>query len=438
MVDIQLISKVLQTSSIDILLNNEITAEYFPEYRDEVDFIFDHYEKYGNVPDKATFLNKFPDVELVDVSESDKYLIDTIREEYLYYRSVPVITKAAELLKSNSNTAAEYLINAMRYLQPEYDIGGVDIIRQARERYNQYQERKNHQEDWFFTCGFEELDELMQCIKRVEEFLVIVARTNMGKSFVLEKICTHIWEIGYNVGYISPEMSASSIGYRFDTLYKNYSNKGLMWSKNGVDDAEYEKYIEDITTRKNSFVVATPADFNRQITVTKLKNWIKKYKLDCIAIDGITYLSDERYMRGDNKTTMLTHISEDLISLSVELKVPVLVVVQANRNGVIEADKDGVPELESIRDSDGIAMNATKVLSIRQTKEGVLKIIVKKNRYGTVGGEVAYNWDIDTGSFTYLPMADDAIQSRERDTTASENKRKRGHNNASENKEDVF
>lgn len=433
MVDLQLISKVLQTGSINILLDNDITADFFPEYRDEIDFIFEHYEKYGNVPDKATFSHEFEDFQILEVSESDKYLIDTIREEYLYYRSVPVITKAAELLKSDSNKAAEYLINEMRYLQPEYDIGGIDIVKQAKDRYNQYQDRKNHQEDWFFTCGFPELDELLHCIQRVEELLVIVARTNMGKSYILEKICTHIWEIGYNVGYISPEMSASSVGYRFDTLYKNFSNKGLIWSKDGVNDSDYEKYIDELTDRKNRFIVATPQDFGRQITVTKLKNWIKKYKLDCIAVDGITYLSDERYKRGDSKTTMLTNISEDLIALSVELKVPVFVVVQANRSGVIENDKDAVPELESIRDSDGIAMNATKVLSIRQTKEGVLKMEVKKNRYGGVGGKLAYSWDIDTGTFTYLPVTDDAIQEEKENV-----KKNRQRKKAETDKEDVF
>ena len=42
---------------------------------------------YGNVPDKATFLAKFNEFELVDVEESDKYLIDKIREEYNYYKA---------------------------------------------------------------------------------------------------------------------------------------------------------------------------------------------------------------------------------------------------------------------------------------------------------------------------------------------------------------
>ena len=110
--------------------------------------------------------------------------------------------------------------------------------------------------------------------------------------------------------------------------------------------------------------------------------------------------------RNDNVTTSLTNISEDLMILSVELGIPVLVVVQANRSGSVQ-EESGTPELESIRDSDGISHNASKVISIRQTKLG-LEMGIKKNRYGAVGGKLLYNWNIDTGDFMFIPTYDDA------------------------------
>ena len=408
MVALQIISKCLSTQDISIIENNILTKEYFVGYENEYQFLIDHKKEYGNVPDKATFLSKFPEVDIVEVTESDRYLVDTIREEYLYYKSVPVVQKVAELLKTDANAAAEYMVHAMKDLQPNYRLGGIDIIADADERYNQFIERREHQSDYFFTCGFEELDDLIHGIQREEELFVIFARTNQGKSWVLEKMCTHIWQIGYNVGYISPEMGASSVGYRFDTLNKNFSNKGLMWGKDDVDEEEYAEYLKSLKDTKNKFIVATPNDFDRKITVTKLKNWIQQYKLDIVAVDGITYMTDERYKRGDTKTTTLTNISEDLMSLSMEMRVPILIVVQANRGGVANDDMDGTPELETIRDSDGISHNASKVISIRQTKDGILKIEVKKQRFGAVGGKLNYQWDINTGSFVFVPSYDDA------------------------------
>lgn len=408
MVSLQIISKILATKDSSILEDNLLTRDYFVGYENEYDFLVQHEKEYGAVPDKATFLSKFPDVELVEVTESDKYLVDTIREEYLYYKSVPVVQKIAELLKTDSNAAAEYMIHAVKELQPTYRLGGTDIISQAEERYKQFKDRKENQDEWFFTTGFEELDDLIHGIQREEELFVIFARTNQGKSWVLEKICTHIWEIGFNVGYISPEMGANSVGYRFDTLHQNFSNRGLMWGKDDIDEEEYLKYINTLKTTKNQFVVATPVDFDRKITITKLRNWVKENKLDILAIDGIKYLSDERYKRGDNLTTSLTNISEDLMALSIELHVPVLVVVQSNRSGVVAEDEDETPDLESIRDSDGISHNASKVLSLRQTKDGVLKMGIKKSRFGSVGGKLNYQWDIDTGEFVHIPAEDDA------------------------------
>jgi replicative DNA helicase len=433
MVALQIISKILATKDSRILEDNLLSKEYFVGYEDEYEFLVKHEKEYGSVPDKATFLAKFPDIDLVEVTESDRYLVDTIREEYLYYRSVPVVQKVAELLKSDANAAAEYMIQAMKDLQPNYRLGGVNIIADAEERFNQFLERKEHQQDWFFTCGFEELDELIHGIQREEELFVIFARTNQGKSWVLEKMCTHVWQIGYNVGYISPEMGASSIGYRFDTLNKNFSNRGLMWGKEEIDEKEYSDYLKTLKTTKNSFIVATPNDFDRKITVTKLKNWIQQYKLDLIAVDGITYMTDERYKRGDNKTTTLTNISEDLMSLSMEMKVPILIVVQANREGVVQDDNDGTPELETVRDSDGISHNASKVISIRQTKDGILKMGVKKQRFGAVGGKLNYQWDINTGTFVWIPSEDDATRPEKKERAIKREKKK-----FSGDKSDVF
>ena len=434
MVALQILSKILATQDLSIVEDNLLSQEYFVGYESEYDFLVQHKKEYGNVPDKATFLAKFPDIDLVDVTESDRYLVDTIREEHLYYKSVPVVQHIAELLKTDANAAVEYMLQAKNELQPQYNLGGVDIIANAEDRYDQFMERKEHQDSWFFTCGFEELDELIHGIQREEELFVIFARTNQGKSWVLEKMCTHVWQIGYNVGYVSPEMGATSIGYRFDTLYKNFSNKGLMWGKDDIDEKEYKEYLNTLKTTKNKFIVATPNDFDKKITVTKLKKWIQQYQLNMVAVDGITYMTDERFKRGDNKTTTLTNISEDLMSLSMEMKVPILIVVQANRTGVVEDDESGgTPELESIRDSDGISHNASKVISLRQTKDGVLKLEVKKQRFGAVGGKLNYKWDINTGAFVFVPSFDDAEPEQKTERKVREVKKKFSHD-----KEDVF
>lgn len=404
MVQVQIISKILETSDNSIIEENFLTDEYFIGYEEEFAFIQEHLKKYGNVPDKATFLSRFPEFELVEVQETDRYLVDTIREEHLYQQSVPILKHMAELLKENSNAAAEYMATQLSVLQPNYDLGGVDIISQAEKRYEQYKKRKEDPDKWRYESGFKELDEQIDGIERSEELFVIVARTNQGKSWMLEKICSHIWGLGANVGYYSAEMSDTKIGYRFDTLMSHYSNRGLLSGGSDVDEQKYSDYIQELGQKQNCFIVSSPKDFT---TVTEFKNWIRKFKLDVVAIDGLAYLTDERGKKNDNKTTSLTHICEDLVSMSIEMGVPVLAVVQANRTGVMGEDNDGTPELESIRDSDGISHNATKVIALQQKKDNVLEIGIKKHRNGFRGGKLKYTVNFNTGEFTFIPSHDD-------------------------------
>ena len=402
MVSLQILCRVLQTQDISIIENNQLTVDYFFEYEEEYEYIINHYREYGNVPDKLTFLSVFTNFEIVEVTESEEYLINTIREEYLYRKSVPVVKHVAELMKVDSNQAVEYMLQATKDLQPNYNLGGVDIIHEAKQRLEAFRDRRDNQANWFFTTGFPELDDAIHGIQRTEEFFVIFARTNQGKSWILEKICTHIWEIGFTVGYISPEMGALSVGFRFDTLFSNFNNGDLVWGNKSFDEQKYSEYIEELEKRPNKFIVSTPLNFDNRITVTKLKQFVKQNKLDVLAIDGITYLSDERGKRNDNKTTSLTNISEDLMTLSTELNIPVLVVVQANRSGAVDKESDDLPELESIRDSDGISHNASTVLALKQSENDTLTMQIKKLRNGKVGTKLSYQWNIGVGEFIYM------------------------------------
>ncbi len=407
MVTLQILNKVIQTGHINLITDNALDESFFIGYEPEYQFILDHYSKYNKVPDKATFLSKFQDFGFIDVAESDKYLLDTLYEEHLYYKSVEVVQRVADLLKHNANDAVEYLHAKLPELKITTAAEGVNIISRAHERHDLYVHKMTSEEPWYITTGFEELDDIVHGWAKGEELVVILARTGQGKSWVLAKSLTHAWQLGHNVGYVSPEMSPIKIGYRFDTLHRNFSNTHLVWGK-PVEG--YDKYIDELKKHEKPFIVATPLDFGKRITVSKLKHFIITHKLDILGIDGITYLQDERYKKGDNRAIALTNISEDLMSLSLELGVPIIVVAQSNRGGVRSGeDNNETPDIENIKDSDGIAHNATKIIAIKQNGAG-LQMDIKKHRDGASAGRVNYYWDIDVGDFKYIPADDDSVK----------------------------
>lgn len=397
MTELQVLSRVLNQNSMKLLENNNITSDYFITYPEEYNFILNHVQQYGNVPDKETFLAKFPDFQIIDVNETDDYLINTFGEEHLFALSVPFINKAAELLQTDSRAAMEYIQSELPKLLFSNQLKiGTDIIKQSRERLVEYENKKVNKDDYFIPTGFRELDNIIGGLSCSEELVVIFARTGVGKSWVLIKILQNAWKLGKRVALLEPEMTANKTGYRFDTLNSNFSNLKLL---RGDNEESYEEYINQLEKSDNPFYILHPKDFSRKVTVSKLKNFCKSNNINILGIDGISYLTDARKEKGDNRSTMLTNISEDLMDLSIELGIPVLVVCQSNREGAKEEDS---PNIENIRDSDGIAYNASLILAAKQKNEG-LQISIKKNRNGKNGDSLIYTWDIDRGIFNYLP-----------------------------------
>ena len=420
MTSLQTQNKIINTKNYDIVTHNALDKTYFYPYEKEFEFIDTHYNTYGNVPDKETFLVEFPEFDTFEVTESDQYLVDRLNEEHLYSCAVPILEKSAEILKGNSIDAVNFLMQKIPTLNKNVGIKTTDIIHSADIRYRDYEKKLNGEDDRFFlSTGFHELDYTIHGWQRGEELVVLFARTNQGKSWVLVKTLTEAWRSGNNVGLISPEMSANRIGFRFDTLYKHFSNTSLLW---GREVSGYGDYINDLNNHQANFFVSTPQDFGGEVTVAKIKSFVQNNNIEVLGIDGISYVRDTRSTRNDNQQAQLTHISEDLFALSKELEIPIIIVVQANRDGVKQ--NGGDLQLENIRDADGIAYNASKIIAIRQrVDEETLELAVKKNRDGQVGGKFLYQWLPDTGDFRYIPSEEDGNETdREQKTEELRNK----------------
>lgn len=238
MVVLQIINKVIKNSDMSLIIDNNLSKEMFIDYENEFEFIWNFYTTYGKVPDKETFLSQFKEFNLIDVSESDKFLIDKLNEEFLYYKTVPVVQQVAQLLKTNSDDAVNYLLKELPNLTSIQQTEGTDIIQKADIRLNEYTKKLQGDSNSYIPTGFPELDDIFKGFSKGEELVVLFARIGQGKSWILNKMLSHAWEIGLNVGLISPEMSASKIGYRFDTLVKHFSNKHLVW---GEKEEGYEE-----------------------------------------------------------------------------------------------------------------------------------------------------------------------------------------------------
>lgn len=419
MIQLQVLNKVLQEKNMSLIVQNNLDKKFFQEYSDEFKFIDEHYRRYGTVPDIQSMLAKFPDFEVFRVEETDRYLVETLMEEKLYKEMAPVLNNIAEYLKDDANEAINYALKVLPKLMNRRTIFGEDVVISAAQRLDEIKNKKQSRTRGIISTGMEELDKVVDGWMPGEELVTLVGRTNQGKTWLALKWAKEAYKQGKRVGVYSGEMSAKKIGYRFDTYMSGISNRELV--RGTVDVDKYEEYVKGLKPGDVPFVVITPKNLGGRATVSDLKSFIEEYHLDILVIDGYLLMRDER--GGQDRTTRLEHILQDLWDLTLDLSIPIIGLAQANRSGAKKGEDGGTPELEDIYGADAIGQYSSRVIAMRQTGAG-LELGIKKNRDGIVGSKLVYYWDIDKGDFKYIPTTSDAAGGEKVEEVKEEFRRK--------------
>lgn len=398
----QILNYILDKHSYSLILTNNFTVDYFSDYVSEFNFIKDHVNRYGNVPDKATFVAAFPEFDVVQVNETENYLIDALCEDYNKRKLAVTFNKIRNLInQDNIEEAMNYYINASQEVVKSKHLDSVDIIRDT-SRYERYLERCNDFAKYYVKTGFPELDKLIGGWDRQEELATIAARPGVGKSWVLLKCAVAALEQGLKVGIYSGEMSEQKVGYRFDTLVSHISNYGI--SKGNADlQNDYKRYIDSLKDKYTGFIkVLTPAMINGAAGVTALRAFIEKEELDILFVDQHSLLEDDRKAR--DPVTRASNISKDLKNLQVIKKIPIIAVSQQNR----EKTENGATTA-NIAQSDRISQDSTILIFLEQ-KDSVLTLNLVKSRDSEVGKSLKYAINLNLGTFQYVPEENNALE----------------------------
>lgn len=409
MIQLQAINNILNSNNIEDYLNANIEKRHLLGYESEFEYIVDHFNRYGKVPDLATFLTKFPDTEIIDVLEPTEYIIHNLKEDYLYEQGVKLFTEAAKMLEQNSYEGLRHIaLQAEQLLNNTEDEEAVNINNMAQEKKQEVINKMNHQGLIGISSGLPELDEITGGWLPGEELVTIVGRVNQGKSWLLQKFLTEANRQGKRVLLYSGEMSWLQVAYRNDTLMSNFSNRQLM--RGTISQADFDKYVEYLEQQKEQapFIVVTPKHLgNRYLTVSMLKVLIKKYKPDIVGIDQLSLMEDER--KAGQKRLELANITAGLFNLSEQFHIPILADAQANRN-TAKTENPENPGLADIAEADAIGQNSSRMISLVQTKAG-LSLLMAKNRYGENNKKLVYAWDIDLGTFRYAEQQNEEVES---------------------------
>lgn len=412
-VELQVISKILTTDNQD-----EIEAlcaydeSYYAVCKQQIEFIFNHRETYGNVPDVFTFAAEFPNIELVPVSESLKFLEEGLRKNKQRILFLETYNKLADLGSGDITDAWHYLEKQCEKADALDITKPMDIVRDAEIRAKEIIEFNKQQR---IPTGFKEVDKVMYGgLSTVEELLLIIARTNTGKSWLCTKMMESAQKSGFPVLYYSPEMQSSFIGTRFDTWRGHFKNSDLH--KGNYSD-DYKQYLKNLVSEETGAIVVEDKDMSGgRTTVRGLEQLVKKNKIKLLIIDGLSYIS-EGGNKNDTDVVRYKNICNDLFRLSKTYGCAVVVSVQANRATKENNDDKGepFPTIYNVEGSDHPARIATQVFSLRQIHDThTMEIRLEKSRNAKNDKPVfSYVWDPNTGTTSLI--ADNA-----NDETASQ------------------
>jgi replicative DNA helicase len=206
--------------------------------------------------------------------------------------------------------------------------------------------------------GFPDLDRMTDGLHPAE-MVVIAARPSMGKTSLAMNIVEHVaLEEKLPVGVFSLEMSAESLVLR---MMCSIARVNLRSIRDGfMSEADFPKLTSAAGKLANSklFIDDTAGLSILQLRA-RARRLSQQHGIKLFVIDYLQLLHSTGRRSADNRQQEIADISSGIKALAKELKVPVIVLSQLNRE--LEKDKSRKPRLSDLRESGAIEQDADLV-----------------------------------------------------------------------------
>jgi replicative DNA helicase len=244
------------------------------------------------------------------------------------------------------------------------------------------------------STGFIEFDRMTSGL-HPSEMIVIAARPSMGKTALAMNIVEHVAiSQGLAVGVFSLEMSSQQLVQR---LLCSRARVNLQKVRDGF---LAERDFPSLTAAASKLADAQIfIDDTAGLSILEVRAKARRLKaqhdIQLLVVDYLQLLRSTTRRAQDNRQLEISEISAGLKGLAKELKVPIIVVAQLNRQP--EQRSGGKPRLSDLRESGSIEQDADLVGLLvrpevyeededaRAEKAGEAELIIAKQRNGPIG-----------------------------------------------------
>jgi replicative DNA helicase len=240
--------------------------------------------------------------------------------------------------------------------------------------------------------GYEKLDEMTAGFQP-SDFVIIGARPSIGKTALALNMAAHIaFRHHMPIAFFSLEMSDIALAQRLISSEAKVDGKNL---RSGYLSSDDFRNILNVSGRMNEtpfYIVDTP-NMNLLDLRSQARKLRAQEKVEIVFVDYLGLIGHENNKLPRHE--QISEISRSLKSLARELKIPIVVLCQLNRE-MERAGQRQAPTLANLRDSGSIEQDADLVLFLhKKQKEGEddpstqdgypTELIIAKQRNGPVG-----------------------------------------------------
>lgn len=425
-----LISAMLRTRDHVLPASRGISSEMFHGFREHYEWIENYIAQHGRTPSVGAFYTAFEDVRLKKVDDVEHYC-ERVRENHSSIVLRNGLNSVVSKLKSGDIKAAIQQLSSASVAAEASFLGhgsDGDIFRDYADIKSEVLRRKKKAQQTGFAgipTGFPTLDELTSGIQP-GWFVVITARTGVGKTRSLVRMACAAAFSGYTVQYDALEQTRPEIAMQVHAFASSEFGQGIFKSLDlargqGYQTSNYLKFLQDMkTTVQGKMHVA---DTSRgAITQPTMAAQIERNHADIFFLDHLTLVD------GVEDHQSAANLSSALKRMGNKYKIPIITAAQINRQGIGKAIQD----TDTIGVSDKIGQDADLVINVQQFCRNVVIMRVVKFRHGPSGTVFYLKFDPNQGvmeEITYDEAMDLKDEDKDREEREQERKfapRKRG------------
>jgi replicative DNA helicase len=385
--------------------NSILNEKFFDRsLKPTVKFIREYADKYGAVPERKQIKAK-TGLPLQDIgtasTEHRAWFLDDFETFCRHKGLEQAILASTDKLERQEYGAVEELIKNAVQIGLAKELG-INYWNDPSGRLKRIMDRKGGT-----STGWETMDHYLYGGFNRGELNIFAGGSGAGKSLFLQNLAINWVEKGYNVLYVSLELSEDLCSMRLDSMITGYSTKQLF--KN-LDDVSLK-----VTMKGKKSGSLQIVQLPNGININDLKAYIKEYqiqndiKVDAVLLDYLDLMTPAKTkVSADNTFLKDKHVSEELRNFAMEGDYLFATASQLNRGAVDEVEFDHshiAGGLSKIQTAD----NVIGIFSSRAMRErGRVQIQFMKTRSSSgVGQKLDLAFDVDSLRITDLDEDDD-------------------------------